>query len=76
MDIPNGTEEEERWNWIEREFEASSSRVKELEEALEEIRDLARTGSAPDAFGFTTLAEWNGYKLVRVAGMANEALNK
>ena len=44
-----------------------AGRVAELEEALEVIRDLARTGLAPDILH---------YKVNRVAGIANAALNK
>ena len=47
-----------------------------LREELEEIRDLARTGTAPDMYGFTSLEEWEHYKINRVAGMADNALNK
>ena len=46
-----------------------------LKEVLEEIRDLARTGTAPDAYGFLQ-AEWEHYKINRIAGMANDALAK
>ena len=47
--------------------EAAEQRVAELEVALEAIRDLARTGLAPDILH---------YKVNRVAGIANAALNK
>ena len=43
---------------------------------IEEIRDLARTGTPPDAYGMTSLEEWEHYKINRIARMANEALNK
>ena len=49
--------------WIIQELD----RRAELEEALEVIRDLARTGLAPDILH---------YKVNRVAGIANVALNK
>ena len=51
-------------------------RVTELEDALEEVRDLARTGTPPAAYGMTSLAEWEHYKINRVAGMADFAINK
>ena len=51
-------------------------RVAELENELAEIRDLARTGTPPDAYGMTSLEEWEHYKINKIAGMANEALNK
>ena len=47
-----------------------------LKEVMEEIRDLARTGTPPDAYGMTSLAEWEHYKINRIAGMANDALAK
>ena len=69
--------EQDRWNYIEAQLEASNSRVKELEAALEEIRDLARTGLAPGRWGFNaSSSEWDRHKVNRIAGMANEALNK
>ena len=54
---------------------ATKKKVVELEKELEEIRDLARTGLAPLAFGMTSL-EWDRHRINKVAGMANEALNK
>ena len=68
--------EQDRWNYIEGTLNAAEKRVKELEEELEEIRDLARTGTPPDAYGMTSLEEWEHYKINKIAGMANEALNK
>ena len=56
--------------------QGAERRVIKLEEVLEEIRDLARTGTPPDAYGMTSLEEWEHYKINRIAGMANEALNK
>ena len=53
-----------------------AGRVAYLENELEEIRDLARTGLPPLAYGMTSLEEWEHYKINRIAGMANEALNK
>ena len=69
-------DEQDRWNYIEAELESAENKVRELEEVLEEIRDLARTGTPPDAYGMTSLEEWEHYKINRIAGMANEALNK
>ena len=51
----------------EAQLDEAKQRVAELEEALEVIRDLARTGLAPDILH---------YKVNRVAGIANVALNK
>jgi hypothetical protein len=47
--------------------------VERLRAALEEIRDLARTGSIPDAMGCTE-DQWNWHKVNRIAGMASDAL--
>ena len=47
-----------------------------LKEVLEEVRDLARTGTAPDMYGMTSLAEWEHHKINRIAGMAADALEK
>ena len=52
------------------------SEYMKLVEALKEIRDLARTGTAPDCLGFTSLAEWEHYKINRIAGMAAHAIAK
>ena len=68
--------EQERWNYIEGALNVAEKRIKELEKELEEIRDLARTGTAPDSYGMTSLEEWEHYKINRIAGMANEALGK
>lgn len=68
--------EQDRWNYIEAQLESAEKQVKKLENRLEEIRDLARTGIPPDAYGMTSLEEWEHYKINRIAGMANEALNK
>ena len=54
---------------------ATEKKVVELEKELEEIRDLARTGLAPLAYGMTSL-EWDRHRINKVAGMADEALNK
>jgi len=43
--------------------------VKELREALRDIRDLARTGIAPMSYNMT-LDEWRQYKLDKIAGIA------
>ena len=53
--------------------EAAEQRVQELEDALAEIRDLARTGYSPAGL---TQHEWNVHKLNMIAGMANEALDR
>ena len=68
--------EQDRWNLLETQLEAAEQRVAELEKELEEIRDLARTGLPPQSFGMTSLEEWEHYKINRIAGMANEALDK
>jgi len=68
--------EQDRWNYIEAQLESAEKQVKKLENRLEEIRDLARTGIPPDAYRMTSLEEWEHYKINRIAGMANEALNK
>jgi len=49
--------------------------VKRLRETLEEIRDLARTGVAPDLFNFTD-REWKTHQVNKIAWMANEALKE
>ena len=47
-----------------------------LKEVMEEIRDLARTGIPTNTYGLTSLAEWDRYKINRIAGMANDDLGK
>jgi hypothetical protein len=47
--------------------------VERLRAALEEIRDLARTGSMPNSYGYTE-EQWNWYKINRIAGLASDAL--
>ena len=58
-----------------------AERVKELEaenerlrDALEGIRDLARTGTAPMAYNMTP-EEWNKHKLNEIAAEAQAAIN-
>ena len=44
-----------------------------LLEALTGIRDLARTGTAPEAYGMDT-TQWNFHKINQIAGMANKTI--
>jgi len=48
--------------------------VERLRAALEEARDLVRTGLKPDVCNYTD-EEWLQHKLFRVAGIVNAALN-
>lgn len=43
--------------------------------AMEEIRDLARTGMAPDAWGMTP-DQWNQHKVNKIACLAAKALEE
>ena len=47
----------------------------ELLKALKDIRDLARTGLAPDAYGMDQ-NEWATHKVLRVESMANHVIVK
>ena len=42
-------------------------------DTLKEIRDLARTGTAPTAFNLTE-DEWNKHKLTRIVQLVNKVL--
>ena len=44
-------------------------------EALEGIRDLAHTGSAPMAFNMTP-RDWDTHKINKIAGEAHQAIEK
>ncbi len=48
------------------------ARVKKLEGALADIRDLARTGTAPNAYSMT-VSQWDNYKVNKVAAIAAHA---
>ena len=50
--------------------------IDRLKTALTEIRDLARTGLAPDAYNFDTEEKWLRHKVNRIAGMASRELDK
>jgi len=50
--------------------------IERLVEAVENIRDLARTGTAPDAFGFTSEAQWNEYKVIKIARESNALVSE
>ena len=45
--------------------------AQEAVDALVDIRDLARTGTAPDVWNMTEL-QWTQHKLNRIAGMAHK----
>lgn len=61
------------------ELDAAAFRFREdidtLRIALEEIRDLARTGCAPDAFNMTP-EQWNQHKIDKIAYLASKAIRK
>ena len=57
------------------EIERLRSDNAKLREALEYVRDLARTGCAPEAFNATPF-EWLKYKNDAVARRANKALEE
>lgn len=49
--------------------------ISELIATLQEIRDLARTGTAPTSFNMT-LEEWNKYKLNKCATLADTIIKE
>ena len=55
---------------------ARDALIERLVEAVENIRDLARTGTAPDAFGFTSEAQWNEYKVIKIARESNALVSE
>ena len=46
--------------------------IEGLKNVLMEIRDLARTGSAPDSLNLDTEEKWLRYKVNRIAAMADK----
>jgi len=52
---------------------ATRTALAELQQAIENIRDIARTGVAPDAFSMTQ-EEWNAHKINKIAREATIAL--
>ena len=50
-------------------------RIDNISEKLQEILDLLRTGSAPDAFGMTTELEWCQYKTNRACYLLSKILD-
>jgi len=64
-----------RYNRVEALNKLLAEQNTELLEALKEIRDLARTGIAPNNFGLD-VNEWAQHRLLRIAGDANQTIAK
>ena len=55
--------------------EEIATEVAQLEEALEGIRDLARTSFAPMAFNMTP-RQWDEHRIIKIASEAHLAITK